>query len=228
MTREERIGAYLEFARSRPELFQTPPGGLAILLDPGTIARVEDAVAADLSARGLDPSGAEVGVLLRDPWYFVLRDAVEFPDGVRRTHLRCVNRVDNGVAVLPVLHGRIVLLRHFRHAPRKWLYEIPRGGIEHGHTEEETAIREIAEEMGARIKRMVRMGFVHGSTNLNYNGAHLYFGELESVGEPQLSEGISAVEQLTVQEFEAMLRRGEIEDSFTIAAFLHARLRDLV
>ena len=228
MPYRDRIETYLAFARERPELFSTPAGGVRILLAREGIEAVEREVTAKLVAQGLDPDGAQVGIVLHDPWFYVIRDAVEFPDGSRRTHARSINRVGNGVAVLPVLAGRIVLIRHFRHAVRRWMLEVPRGGIEPGQNEEETARQELLEEIGGRATRLERLGFLHGSANLYANGAHLYFAELESVGTPQLEEGIVGIEQLSVAEFERRLLEGEILDSFTVAAFAHARLRGLV
>jgi hypothetical protein len=69
---------------------------------------------------------------------------------------------------------------------------------------------------------------MHGTTNLYSSGAHLYFAELDAIGEPQIGEGIAAIEQFTVREFEERLLSGEIVDSFTVAAYTHARLRGLV
>jgi len=226
--RRDRLKAYLELAAARPDLFETPPGGVRILLDPAEIAEVEDAIAAQLVARGLPAADAEVGVVLSDPWLFVLRDAVEFPDGGRRTHARAVNRLGHGVAALPMLAGRIVLARHFRHAVRRWLLEIPRGAVEPGQTPEGTAHAEIEEEIGGRVRRLERLGFLFGTTNHHANGAHLFLAELESIGAPQVGEGIGAVETLSVAEFEELLLRGEILDSFTVAAYTHARLRGLL
>ncbi len=228
MPADDRIEAYLAFARQRPELFVCPQDGVRILLERTEIEQVERTVGAALLAQGLDPSGAEVGVVLRDPWFYVIRDAVVFPDGSRRTHARSVNRVGNGVAALPVLDDRIVLIRHFRHAVRRWMLEIPRGGVEQGQTEESAIRQELLEEIGARTHRVERLGFLHGSANLYANGAHLFYAELESVGAPQLGEGIVAIEQVTVAEFERMLLDGEIVDSFTVSAFAHARLRGRV
>jgi ADP-ribose pyrophosphatase len=227
-TRRARIDAYRELAASRPELFETAPGGVRILLDPGEIAQVEDAVGRDLEARGVSAQGAAVGIALSDPWFFVLRDAVEFPDGSRRTHARAVNRLGHGVAALPLLDGRIVLARHFRHAARRWLLEIPRGAIEPGQSAEDTARAEIEEEIGGRVRALTPLGFLYGTSNLSANGAHLYLAQLDSAGAPQLSEGIAAVETFTVAEFEELLLRGEILDSFTVAAYTHARLRGLL
>ena len=86
--RDLRLQEYLEFARKRPDLFEPGDGGIRILLDRAEIERVEDDVAQDLRRRGLPEEGAEVGILVHDPWLWFVRDAVEFPDGARRTYAR--------------------------------------------------------------------------------------------------------------------------------------------
>jgi len=227
--RDLRHQEYLAFAKKRPELFgPETDAGVRILLDLAEIRAVEDEVAADLRRRGLPDEGAAVGIILKDPWILMLRDAVEFPDGARRTYARALNRTGDGAAVLPLYDGRIILTRQFRHALRRWSLEIPRGGIDTGKTAEQTAREEVREEIGGEIGELVRVGFLHGSTNLYYNGAHLYLGRLTRVGAPQLAEAITALVQVTVSEFEQMLAREEITDSFTIATFCHARTRGLL
>jgi ADP-ribose pyrophosphatase len=224
----DRLKPYFALAASRPELFDNTDAGLRILMDPAEILRVEEDVARGLEKRGMPARLGQVGIVYEDPWFLVLRDAVEFPDGARRTHARTVNYTGDGAAVLPVFEGRIVLLRHYRHPPRRWLLEIPRGGIELGRTPEETAHAEIREEMGGEIARLERLGFLYGSTNLYRNGAHLFYAELSKLGEPQLGEGISGFEQLGLAEFEAMIREGRLHDCFAVGAFAHARLRSLL
>ena len=225
---EGRLAEYLAFARQRPELFGPADAAVKILLDPAEIRAVEAETAAKLRRRGLPESGAQIGIVSHDPYMWFLRDAVEFPDGARRPHTRAVNRVGNGAAALPVLDGRIVLTRQFRHALRRWSLEIPRGAIEAGETPEQAAIAEVEEEIGGEIREIVELGFLNGSTNLYANGAHMFFARLAKVGEPQLGEAITSVEQLTVAEFERMVLASEITDSFTVGTFAHARLRGLI
>lgn len=223
-----RLKTYFELAGSRPELFVNPQGGVRILFDPAEIAAVEHAIAHDLEARGLPPEGANVGVVLRDPWFYVIRDAVEFSDGSRRMHARVVSDQGGGSAILPVINRRIVLVRHFRHPLRRAILEIPRGAIEPGDSAEDTAHAEIREEIGGIVRCIEALGLVYGASNLIGDSAHLFFAELESVGAPQIGVGIETIEQFTVAEFEDLMRRGDILDSFTVAAYAHAKLRRLI
>lgn len=228
----QRLARYLDFARARPELFDNAGAAVRVLLDPADIAAVERAMLDRLLAMGQAPEDAArqatVGIVFEDPWIFVLRDAVEFPDGSRRTHTRTLNRLGDGAAVLPLLDGRIVLTRQFRHAVRDYVLEIPRGGIERGQTPEAAARAELREEIGGVAGELVALGFLHGSTNLYYNGAHLFFARLASVGQPQLHEAIVGIERIAAAEFERLLLEGKIVDSFTVAAFAQARLRKLL
>jgi len=225
---EARLKTYFAFVESCPELFVNPEGGVRILLDPAEIAKVEKAKSIDLVCRGFPEAGAHVGVALHDPWVTVIRDAVEFADGSCRLHTRVVSRIRSGSAVLPVFNGKIVLIRHFRHALRRTILEIPRGGVEPGQSPEETAHTEIREEIGGTIQHLTAIGFLYGTTNIVNNGAHLFFAELASVGVPQVGEGIESIEQFSVAEFEDLLRRGEIVEGFTVAAYAHAKLLKLI
>lgn len=224
-----RWSDYLALADDRPELFKSPAdGGIKILWDPRDVQAVEQNMARSLQARGLPESGAQVGVVARDPYFYVVRDAVEFPDGARRTYTRVIHAGNGGAAVLPVLDGRIVLIRLFRHAPRAWTWEIPRGGIEPDQTPEDAARAEVHEEIGGDIADLVSLGPFLALSNLQSNHAHLFWARLSRIGRPQQEEAIASIDLLTAPEFEARLLGGEILDSFTIAAFTHARLRGLV
>ena len=221
----QALADYLDLAKARPDLFLTPGPGVRVLLDPADIAAVEQRCGQVYRDRGETPEAAQVGLLVKDPWVYVLRDAVEFPDGHRATYTRVVNRYENGAAALPLYQGKIVLIRHFRHPLRKSILEIPRGAIEVGDTPEEAVKRELMEEIGAQAVRVEPLGFLYGSTSLYGSGSHLFFAEIENVGCPQIAEGVQAIEHYTVDEFEALLVEGQILDSFTVAAFAHSRLR---
>lgn len=226
-----RLAEYLALAGTHPAWFRNPPGGVEILLDPAAILAVEREMGARYAAQGLPASWAEVGVRYRDPYLMLLRDAVRFPGGDVGVHHRVLRGAgdSSGVAVLPRLpDGRVVLVRHFRHATRAWHWEVPRGGIEAGTDPEETARTELAEEVGGIVAALTPLGAAHGSTGLLGVAVRLYLAELAALGAPALNEGITEIRPVTVAALEAMVCAGEITDAFTLAAFLNARLRGLL
>lgn len=229
--RSDRIARYLALAAAHPAQFATPPGGAVVALDPAGIAAVEASVGDRLEARGLPRDWATVGVHYEDPYLFMLRDAITYADGTQVIHHR-IGRPGftgrSGSAVLPVMGGRVLLLRHFRHATRSWHLEIPRGMIEPGATPAETAVTELAEEMGAVATSVTHLAPMHTSTALSGAVVELFHAEVASYGAPQTAEGIDGIEAVPVPDLEAMIRDGRITDSCTLAAVLHARLRGLL
>ena len=224
----KRIEYYLEFARKHPHHFANNLGSVKIIFDPQKIYAAEQASFLRNQALGLPLEGSHVGIISEDPWVTVIRDAVEFSDGDIRLHTRTMNRNNEGVAVLPIFENKIILIRHFRHALRKSILEIPRGAIDDMATIEQTARQELLEEIGGVAGELVPLGFIYGTTNLFANGSYLFFTKLTSLGSPQLDEGVEAIERFSIKEFESLLQKGEIEEAFTISAFCQARIRGLL
>jgi ADP-ribose pyrophosphatase len=222
---DERLARYFALARLHREAFLD--GAARLLLDPADIAAVEAQTARRLKEQGEPTEASQVGVVVQDPRMYIVRDALEFPDGDRRLYTRIIGRTQ-GAAVLPVLDGELVLIRHFRHPMRRVLLEAPRGTVEIGDAPEETAIREVREEIGAEVKSLEPLGFLYGNTAVHEGRVYLYFAEIESVGEPQAAEGVLGIERYTPAQFEDLLVRGLIVDSYTVAAFAHARARRLI
>src|SRR5258708_31387214 len=87
------------------------------------------------------------------PVFGIRRDEVIEPSGVRAT--REVVTHPGSVVVLPVLpDGRILLIRQYRHAARRYLWELVAGRMDPGETPKAAAARELMEETGYRAKRM--------------------------------------------------------------------------
>lgn len=222
---------YLAFARRNPSLFVNPEaGGFGILLDSADIDAAAAQAAERLRQRGQPVSWAHVGIVHRDQYGILLRDAVRFPNGSLGTYIRFVQQSGSppGVAVLPHAHGDIVLVRHFRHATRDWHLEIPRGFGEPDATAEENARRELTEELGAAAVQMIPLGRIHTNTGLTGEFDELWYADIDSWGAGDAAEAISHVVPVSVSELERLMRDGEMTDSYTIAAFTQARLHGLL
>lgn len=226
-----RIANYLALLAATPHWTRSPPGGIEILLDPPEIMAAERATAARYLACGLQAEWAEAGIHYRDPYLLLVRDAVRFPGGELGIHHRILRGTTDpsGVAVLPRLpDGRILLLRHFRHATRRFHWEVPRGGIEAGSDAESSVHAELAEEIGARVRSLVRLGTAHGASGLLGLGVALYLADTDPPGAPAVNEGIVGSRAVTPAELDSMLLGDEITDAFTLACVTQARVRGLL
>ena len=224
------LQGYFELMRERPDWFVNTDGGVRIETDPDKISAIEATVAARYRSQNLPAEWATAGLHYEDPYLVLLRDAVYFPDGSPGIHHRILRRsvAAAGSAILPVLNDRIVLMRQYRHATRSWQWEAPRGAVDPGETPLQSAHRELQEEISARVRNVVHLGEMHGTTALMGLPVILFFAVLDDIGATPIAEGISGTRLVTPGEFEALVRDGEITDSFTLGCFLHARLRGLL
>jgi ADP-ribose pyrophosphatase len=84
--------------------------------------------------------------------FCVRRDRIVEPGGIRTTRDIVVH--PGSVVILPLLpNGRILLVRQYRHAVGRFLWELVAGRIEPGESPRRAAARELLEETGYRARR---------------------------------------------------------------------------
>jgi ADP-ribose pyrophosphatase len=185
-----------------------------------------------LSQDGLPLEWAEIGVLSSDSYMILLRDLVEFPDGIKRGYIRIIHSAtlygEHGVIILPVLDEKVLLVNHFRHSTRKWHWEVPRGYGEPGVSSTETAHRELKEEIGAENSELISLGILHPETGFENQQVDLYLAKLASSPKPEINEGIESFCWITFPELEEWIVSEKITDGFTIAAYTKAKLKGLI
>ncbi|MGW1492451.1 NUDIX hydrolase [Streptomyces sp. NBC_01410] len=200
------MNTYDRLRTERPELFVNPPGGIEILSDPESVA-------------------AAGGVVYEDPYVMVLRDPVRFPDGRTGTYIRSIGTTaEPGCVVLPLLDGEVVLVEHFRHATRSWLWEVPRGFGTRGLAGEQNAAKELREEIGADVRELIPLGAVHPDSGAVGDRVLLYAARIDAIGALALGEGIRRTLTVSFAQAEEMVGDGRITDAFTIVALSRARL----
>jgi ADP-ribose pyrophosphatase len=207
------LSAYNKLRKENPEFFVNRPG-----------TAFEFIFETDLQC------SVGAGLMHKDAYIIILRDAVRFRNGTVGQYMRTISAVGSGsAAALPIIDDRIILIRHERHATREIHWEIPRGFVTRNEAPEETARREIVEEIGIPEFEIVKIGSVHPDTGMSNVRTQLYLARL--IGVPHVmaaNEGIDELKTVTIDEFDAMLRADEITDSFTLAAVLQARVRGLL
>lgn len=175
----------------------------------------------------IDPSCGGAELLYEDRYVALLRDAVIFPDGRKGKYLRLVEKSSfgdgiAGVVVVPRVGESLVLVRTYRHPTRSWEIEFPRGFCDAGSTPEENARREGFEELGKELGRVELLGKVKTNSGLSSSEVLVYLAELdeapEGVGQEAAKEAIERYVVVPRDELVAMVRKGEIEDAFTLAA----------
>lgn len=230
-----RLSNYLKLIEERPDFFNNKgKDSIRIITNPIRIQEEESRLIKEFRSQNLTESHGHIGILVDDPYYLIIRDLVEFPDGRIRGYIRFINKASleggEAVAILPVYKGKIILLRNFRHATRDWELEIPRGYGENGISAEDNARKELLEETGLSAHKLIRLGILHTDTAVRSSPAILFYAEIIKLKEFDLEteEVISNIILFSQTQFENMIKQGNIKDAFSISAYSMAKFEGLI
>ena len=149
-------------------------------------------------------------------------ERVRLPNG-RTTELEII-RHQGAAAVVPIdQSGHVYLVRQYRHAPGKWILEVPAGKLEPGESPEECVRREVEEEVGMKAGKLDSLGPIWTTPGFTDEKIWLYLAT-------DLSPGLQALEDDEALEIQrmplaraiALVDRGEISDSKSVIALLKA------
>lgn len=143
-------------------------------------------------------------------------DSVRLPDG--RESKREIVRHSGGAAVLLVNDGKVLLVKQFRYAYGKEIFEIPAGKLNVGEDPKFSAARELEEETGYSAE-LVHMLDIYPTPGYTDEIIHIYQAKnMKFVGQ-KLDEGeFLNCSFIPLKDVLQMIERGEINDSKTIVA----------
>ncbi len=166
----------------------------------------------------------------------VVRSTFEAPDGERFE--RDVVHTPGAVGVVPVrgagagAGASVLLIRQYRPAIERELLEIPAGLRDvAGEPPEQTAARELVEEVGVRARRIEHLCSFFSSAGFTDMEVQLYLGRDLEPATPMAhgpEERHLTVEEIAVADLPALLAGGQLLDAKTIIGLTAAlqRLRD--
>ncbi|MBK6487643.1 MAG: NUDIX hydrolase [Gemmatimonadetes bacterium] len=154
-------------------------------------------------------------------------DRVRFPDG-SVGELEII-RHPGASAVIPFASDpagddpQVLLIRQFRYAAERVIYEIPAGRLEPGETPLACAIRELREETGCTAARVEPLITIYTTPGFTDEKIHLFMATGLTIGasSPEADEFIEVV-TIPLSEVLLMIERGEIVDGKTLIAILYA------
>ena len=163
-------------------------------------------------------------IIHENPWWHYKHDTYSLPnDEVGHYYY---GEKAGGVIIIPMWNdGRLVLVRQYRYLHDKFSVEFPRGGVEEDEPILQAAERELLEETGLESSEFIKVGTYEPSSGLFRDAMHVFVATTLSKGSPTLVDVTEEFEILERRpdEFEDMVRRGEIWDGETLAAWALAR-----
>jgi ADP-ribose pyrophosphatase len=162
--------------------------------------------------------------LAQNPYWDYKHDVYELPDG---THGDYYYGEENGSAmIVPILDdGRLVLVVQQRYLRDKPSVEFPCGGLNKDETPQEGAARELQEETGFQSTNFIKSGAFDALNGLFKDTTHVFVADelvKQSEPSPDATENFEILYR-RVEEFEEMIRRGEIWDGQTLAVWALSR-----
>jgi ADP-ribose diphosphatase len=160
-------------------------------------------------------------VMFRGAVFGVRRDEVVEPGGVRVTRDTVTHM--GSVVVLPVFaNGDILLIRQYRHAVGKYLWELVAGRVERGESLVAAARRELLEETGYTARRFRRLLTAYPTPGFVSESMTIFVAEglREGVSRPEADEKILA-RRWSRREIATWMRSGQLRDGKSIAGILY-------
>ena len=173
----------------------------------------------DLTEKTLESREVYRGRILR-----VREDRVLLPNGQEAQ--REIVEHPGGVGILALdADGCAVMVRQYRYAFGQTLLEIPAGKREKGEQPDETARRELQEEVGATAREWQSLGEVIASPGCYGETLYLYLAQELTFGatHPDEDEFLDVLRMPFDQAVEQCMR-GELTDAKTVAALLKAKI----
>ena len=123
-----------------------------------------------------------------------------------------------GAAVVPVLsNGDVLLVEQFRYPIRQSLLELPAGKVDPGETPEETAARELEEEVGFRAGRLEKLAAFYTTPGFCNELLHLFLArDLEPGSRAGDEDEELSVHRYSPEQLEKLIRSGRIVDAKTL------------
>ena len=166
-------------------------------------------------------------ILRREPWIEVFEEHIRLPDGRLVDDFYSI-RLPDFVVVAPVTEdGRLVLVRHYRHGPRRVTHSLPSGFIEGAESPGEAAKRELLEETGYAAGEWSALGSYVVDGNRRCGLEHVFLATgVRCVSEPSSADlAESTVELIKLEEATETLRRGDISELASAAGLSLALLK---
>jgi ADP-ribose pyrophosphatase len=132
------------------------------------------------------------------------------------------------VLILPILGDQIVMIRQYRHAVKREVYDLPGGGVEADESFEAAARRELLEEAGYTAQDLHSLGTFHHAPGCMDSIVHLFAatGLTPGIAQPEVAEILTPI-TVPLVDFDRMIETEPMEAAVPLAYFL-ARRKGLI
>ena len=170
-----------------------------------------------------DPEQLSTDRMFDGKVFDVDRDRVRMPNG-REVTVDVIRHPPSAVIVPVPEPGQVILIRQYRYAINRWMWECPAGSVDEGETPEQAARRECHEEIGQLPDTVVRLGAMFPTPG--YCDEEMFFFRVSGLSVPEERAELDEDEDIeprtfTIADAREMVRRGEIVDMKTVVGLTY-------
>jgi ADP-ribose pyrophosphatase len=137
-----------------------------------------------------------------------------------------VVRFGQAVAIIPIIGDEVILIKQFRPSLNKWILEVPAGRVEVNEALEDTAKRELIEEVGYDAKTLIKLVSIYPAPGYSDEVLHIFLAkDLTYVGsKPEVGELIEVVKVKLDSALDLILS-DDVVDAKTLISLLILKLK---
>ena len=162
-------------------------------------------------------------ILFKNPWWTYKWDETELPSGKKgEYHYVHTNGASMIIPILP--DGRIIMVKQYRYLNKRESLEFPCGGVKNGHTYEETAHQELAEETGFIADQWTEIGEFNPYNGVTDEICKVFCAKSlsEVNSQPDETEEFEIL-FLSKEDIDKRITSNEIWDGMTLACWVVSR-----
>jgi ADP-ribose pyrophosphatase len=145
---------------------------------------------------------------------------VRLPNG-RTIRITFINH-PGAVIIVPFLNNKtVVMIRQFRPALKKYIYELPAGTLDPDESVSRCARRELLEETGLKAGRLTKLGSIYPVPGYSTEVIHVFKaqGLTATQAQPEEYEVIELI-PMDISQVRRLLKQGKLMDAKTICALV--------
>jgi len=152
-------------------------------------------------------------------------DTIRLPNG-HELDLEQVHHPGASAVVPFVSPDEVLLVRQYRWAVSRFIYEVPAGKLRPGEHPVDCAARELAEEVGRRAGRLDHLGTIWTTPGFSDETIDLFAAhDLVEVPDAHEPDEVIEVVRMPLSKVLDLAQTGGVRDAKTLCALLHVVLR---
>ena len=164
--------------------------------------------------------------VFRTKWFTIFEETLQKPPEFKNQKYFILDE-GNGVIILPFTpKGKILLVRQFRPALKKWTWELPSGSIEKNECPTKAAERELLEETGYECPSIEKIGSCSLASNRSSSIESIFLARDSQIKtDYTICESIE-VGKFDICQFKKLVLEGEFLQLTALGSLLLASWRD--